>query len=97
MHSFTMTTFFLLLVALLATPILGDYVERRGYDQRFGELERRTPTPARRRGGSSSDDDDATATESASASGTPNFAPNNVINLAGAGAAALIAGAVVVF
>lgn len=58
MHSFTMTTFFLLLVALLATPILGDYVERRGYDQRFGELERRTPTPARRRGGSSSDDDD---------------------------------------
>jgi hypothetical protein len=58
MHSFTMTTFFLLLVALLATPILGDYVERRGYDQKFGELERRTPTPARRRGGSSDSDDD---------------------------------------
>ncbi|KAH8151190.1 uncharacterized protein LAJ45_04892 [Morchella importuna] len=93
MFSFTIPKLFLLLVALLTTPIFGDYVELPGHAKSFGGLEARTPTPARKKGGSSN----ANSTETTSASGTANSAPNNVINLAGVGAAVFVVGTAIMF
>ncbi|RPB09671.1 hypothetical protein P167DRAFT_577122 [Morchella conica CCBAS932] len=95
MFSFTIPKLrlFLVLVAFLATPIFGDYVELPGYTKSFGGLEARTPTPAPKKLGSSN----ANSTETTSASRTANSAPNNVINLAGVDAAALVVGAAIVF
>lgn len=58
MKSFTLTALFLVLIALFASPIVADYVERRGYDAGYGELEARNPEPRRRGGGSDDDDSD---------------------------------------
>lgn len=57
MKSFTVLTILFVLVALLAAPTFGDYVERAGYDQKFGALAARDPVPKKRGGGSNGDDD----------------------------------------
>lgn len=61
MKSFTLVAPLFFLVALFATPSFGDYVERPGYDQRFGALAARDPEP-KRRGGSSGDDGEYSGT-----------------------------------
>ncbi|KAL0633446.1 hypothetical protein Q9L58_007659 [Maublancomyces gigas] len=92
MKSFTLLTFPFVLAALLATPSYGEYVERRGYDQKFGSLEARDPLPKKRGGGGGSDDPTATDT-GASPTATGNFAPANMANMAGVGIMVIVAGA----